>query len=209
MITIKIEEAIMDHETKALMIQEGGKLISVLLMNRPLKTHERIDQQEVIKGEQDLETPEVKTGAKQGKASSIEAGCVPCAIGHLGTCSGVINEAVRFAKKDGIESSEVIDRVNMCLDELNAMERVDLRPEMIVQLPEWENALANQALVASRSVRHELEGLTSAGGLEQAAANIQKTRTGIGRSWFQQRLSRMPKEEKAKLAEKAIQKLEE
>ena len=73
----------------------------------------------------------------------------------------------------------------------------------------WEKALANQALVASRSVRHALEGLNSADGLERAAANIQTTRTEIGRRWFKERLARMPKGEKVKLAAKAIEKLEE
>lgn len=153
------------------------------------------------------EKPMITT--QEEKASSIEAGCIPCAIGHFGTCSGLLNEAVRFAKKDGVGSSEVIDRVNMCLDELNAMERVDLRPEMIIDLPDWEKELANRSLTASRSTRHGLEGLTTGDDLEKVAANTQKARAEIGRKWFKERLARMPKEEKAKLAEKAIEKLEE
>lgn len=131
-----------------------------------------------------------------------------CAIGHFGTCSGLLNEAMRFAKKDGVGSSEVIDRVNMCLDELNAMERVDLRPELITDLPDWEKELANRALTASRATRHGLEGLTTGNDLEKVAASTQTARTQIGRGWFKERLARMPKEEKEKLAEKAIEKLE-
>lgn len=195
----------MDRQTIAVLVNEGGKLITELLRNRPFKRPETAKQQPTAVTEQ---PPEI-TETEEGKASSIEAGCVPCAIGHLGTCSGGMNEAVRFAKKDGVESSEVIDRVNMCLDELNIMERVDLRPEMIVNLPEWERELANKALVASRNARHGLEGLTSARELEQVAANIQTTRTAIGRKWFKERLSRMPREEKERLAEKTIEKLEE
>lgn len=191
----------------ATIFQQGGQLLTEFIRNRPLKRM-KVEQAITVERHPEVTAPQEEEEV-EGKASSIEAGCVPCAIGHLGTCSGVINEAVRFAKKDGIESSEVIDRVNMCIDELNAMERVDLRPEKIVSLPEWEKELANQALVASRSVRHELEGLTSAGGLEQAAANIQTTRTGIGRDWFKKRLARMPKEEKGKLVKRAIEKLEE
>jgi len=196
----------MDPKIIATLFEQGGQLITECIKNGIFR-QTKAKQTQVLTIEQQ---PEVTPPQEviEGKASSIAAGCVPCAIGHLGTCSGVINEAVRFAKKDGVQSSEVIDRVNMCLDELNAMERVDLRPEMIVNLPEWESNLANQALVTSRSVRHELEGLSSAKELERTAANIQRTRTEIGRGWFKERLSRMPKEEKGKLVEQAIEKLE-
>jgi len=143
------------------------------------------------------------------KASSIEAGCVPCAIGHFGTCSGLLNEAMRFAKKEGIGSGEVIDRVNMCLDELNAMERIDLRPELVLNLPPWEKELADKALVASRSTRHGLEGMTSVNDLEKVAATTQNARNEVGRSWFKERLARMPEAKKEEIVRKAIEKMEE
>ena len=194
----------MDRQTIALFFQEGGKLVTELIRNRPFKRPETVEQRPVAVEEQ---LPEATL--EEGKASSIEVGCVPCAIGHLGTCSGLMNEAMRFAKTNGVGAGEVIDRVNMCLDELNAMERVDLRPEMIINLPEWEKELANKALTESRATRHSLEGLSSAEELEKVAATIQTARTSIGRKWFKERLARMPKEEKEKLAERAIEKLEE
>lgn len=122
------------------------------------------------------------------KPEDIATACIPCAIGHYGTCSGLLNEAMRFAKKDGISSSEVIDRMNMCLDELNTMERVDLRSERIADLPEWEKGLANKALDDSRSLRHGLEGLGRVDDLEKLAARTQTTRNDIGREWFKQKL---------------------
>lgn len=195
----------MDKQIIAVLIQQGTQFITQIIRTRPIKRAESASPSVVEELAQEITetTPEV------GKASSIEAGCVPCAIGHLGTCCGLTNEGVRFAKRDGVDSSEVIDRVNMCLDELNAMERVDLRPEMIVGLPDWEKDLANQALVASRDARHNLEGLRTADDLERAAANIQSTRAEIGRRWFKEKLAKMPKGEKTKLAKKAIEKLEE
>jgi len=195
----------LDRQTIALIFQEGGRFITELIRTRPFKRPETV--RPVIVEEQPPKVAETIT--EEGKASSIEAGCVPCAIGHFGTCSGLLNEAMRFAKKDGVGSSEVIDRVNMCLDELNAMERVDLRPELITDLPDWEKELANRALTASRATRHGLEELTTGNGLEKVAASTQKARTEIGRGWFKERLARMPKEEKEKLAERAIEKLEE
>lgn len=189
----------MDKMLLAFIFQEGGNLISNLLKTRPRKreaTSPNEPHYEII-------------AESEEKATSIEAGCVPCSVGHLGTCSGLLNEAMRFARKDGINSSNVIDRVNICMDELNALERVDLRPEMITNLSPWEKELANKALKESRAIRHHLESLSSADDLEKAAANTQTARQEIGREWFQQRLAKMPKEAKTKLVEKTIEKLGE
>ncbi len=136
------------------------------------------------------------------KATSVQAGCLPCAVGHFGTCNGLLSEAVRFASKDGIASPEVLDRVNTCLDELNAMERVDLRPELMVNLPPWEKDLAERALLASRETRHGLEGIRSKDDLEQLAAKTTTVRKEIGREWFQGKLSRLSPEEQSKVKAK-------
>jgi hypothetical protein len=140
------------------------------------------------------------------KATAIATGCVPCSIGHLGTCSGLLNEAMRFARSDGLQSEEVISRCNMCLDELNALERVDLRPELIHGLPDWEKALAEKALDLSRSLRHDLEGVSSIDALEGITAKAQGTRQEIGSAWFRERLSRMTPEQRKIVEEKLQQK---
>jgi hypothetical protein len=136
------------------------------------------------------------------KATDIATGCVPCSIGHLGTCSGLLNEAMRFARKGGVESDEVISRINMCLDELNALERVDLRPELIHGLSPWERTLAEKALSLSRSLRHDLEGLSTLGSLEEIAAKTQGTRQEIGKGWFKGKLERMTPEQRESMENK-------
>jgi hypothetical protein len=140
------------------------------------------------------------------QATAVATGCVPCSIGHLGTCSGLLNEAMRFARSDGIQSEEVIKRCNMCLDELNALERVDLRPELIHGLPGWEKNLAEKALNLSRSLRHDLEGLSSTDALEGITAKTQGTRQEIGSAWFKERLSRMPPEQRQIVEQKLKEK---
>lgn len=136
-----------------------------------------------------------------GKAISIASGCIPCSIGHLGTCSGLLNEAMRFARKDGVQSDEVISRVNMCLDELNALERVDLRPEMIHDLSDWEKLLAEKSLDLSRSLRHDLEQMPDLSTLEGISAKTQTTRQEIGKAWFQERFKRMTPEQQKSVEE--------
>lgn len=192
----------MNREIVAVILQEGGKFITELIKTRSFKRVTVTGPQTVIVGEhQEI--------AEADKASSIEAGCVPCAIGHLGTCSGSMAEALRFGRKEGIASNEVISRINLCLDELNIMERIDLRPELIANLPKWERELANKALSESRSARHRLEGISTTDDLEQVAADIQSARQSIGKDWFKQRLANMSPEEKKRVAEKAIEKMEE
>jgi hypothetical protein len=151
----------------------------------------------------------IPTEIVPGKAGDIATGCVPCAMGHFGTCSGILNESKRFAKgTDGMASPEVIDRVNMCLDELNAMERVDLRPEMTVQLNGWEKELAEKALVESRNIRHNLEGIRTYEDLEQVAAKTQTSRKEIGRQWFQNKLSNMSPDDKEEIKRRVLAKIE-
>lgn len=192
-----------------MIISEGSKFITELIRLRVRKPPAPTSEQRLLEmleaePEQLKEAPPT-----DGKESAIATGCVPCAVGHYGTCSGLLNEGMRFARDDGIDSGEVIDRINMCLDELNSMERVDLRPELIANLPPWEKELAEKALSESRSLRHSLEGISSTDQLEKVAAATQTTRQEIGRKWFKERLSRMSPQEKKKLAEKAMEKMGE
>lgn len=191
----------MDNQTLATIFEEGGNLITMLLRNRDLFDNRHGGEDAVVATEdqESLTTEESVSTPIPGKASEVATGCVPCSIGHLGTCSGLLNEGMRFARQDGIQSGEVIDRVNMCLDELNALERVDLRPELIHGLPEWEKALAEQALALSRSLRHDLEHVSDISGLEGIAARTQTERKEIGKTWFTKRLSLMPPEQRQKV----------
>lgn len=193
----------MNSRIIAIFAEQGGRLISELIRNRPHRVESQPTTEISTEPEETFEA-----AAKEAEKGEVATACIPCAIGHYGTCSGLLNEAMRFAKKDGIGSSEVIDRVNMCLDELNAMERVDLRPELTQDLPDWEKELADRALVESRKTRHSLEGLRDVNDLEKTAASLQTARNEIGRTWFKQRLPAMSKEAKAEVAEKAAEKLE-
>ena len=208
----------MNNQIMAVLITQGTELISDLLRTRALKMKlpqlmpdysfpELEPETETLRMSTPIE-PINETPETPNKATEIATGCLPCALGHLGTCTGLLNESMRFAYKNGLASPETIDRVNMCLDELNAMERVDLRPEMIAQLPEWEKKLANKALLASRDIRHKIEGLASVETLEELAANTQTVRTEIGRSWFQEKMKKLSPEDKAEIQQRVLARME-
>jgi len=147
--------------------------------------------------------------AKEGEESSIAAGCLPCALGHYGTCSSLLSEGMRFARSDGIESNVPLDRINKCLDELNTMERDDLMESKIIKLPPWEKTIADKTLIASRKTRHALEGIRTTEDLERVTADTQVLRTEIGREWFKEKIARMNPQEKKELAKKAVKQIEE
>ena len=204
----------MNTQIVAVIIAEGAKLIGQYYRNRPI-TLRQPSPQKVAEtratggiGEEPLELEVGSPAPAEGQATKIATGCVPCAIGHLGTCSGLLKESIRFAK-DGIDTDEVIDRVGMCLDELNAMERVDLQPSMLVQLPEWEKALAQEALLASRATRHALEAFSTVDALEQTAANTSNLRTEIFRRWIKQKMDHLTPEERVRIQTKVNEKLGE
>jgi hypothetical protein len=114
---------------------------------------------------------------------------------------------VRFARQD-ITDPEVIKRVNHCLSELTAAERIDLAPENIVALPHNQKELADALAKELREIRHGLEWFTSKEELETLAAKSAEVQHNIGRQWLRTRLVDMSDEEKGKVKQKVEELLE-
>lgn len=180
-------------EVIAVIIDEATKIISAVIQNRHILMPKKPAGVQA----------EVQILKPTPSDSKVSTACIPCSIGHLGTCSGLLNEALRFARKDGISNDEVIDRVNLCLDELNPMERVDLRPEIIDTLPEDEKMLAHAALTLSRDIRHDLENIKSVEELEHIAATTQSVRMKIGKEWLKKHIESLSQEDRDRIIQKA------
>jgi len=131
---------------------------------------------------------------------TVATACVPCALGHFSTSSGLLNEIARF-RGDGLTSHEVLDRVAACLAEQNALERVDLTPENIQALPPWEKELAEDALTRSRGLRHVLESLSNFEQLAQAAADTSSFYKELNRKWFKGRFAHLGTEKAERIAD--------
>jgi hypothetical protein len=125
------------------------------------------------------------------KEMSVASACVPCAIGHFSTSARLLDEAVRF-KKDGLTSPQVLDDIAAVLGEQNALERIDLTPDKILTLPEWEREMADLALERSRELRHKLENIQSMEELESLAANTEEFYKKLNREWLSKRLEDCP-----------------
>ena len=137
-----------------------------------------------------LPTTMSETSAEEEAATEIATACVPCAIGHFSTSSGLLKEAVRF-KGEGIASNEIVDRIASSLSEQNALEREDLSPEKILQLPQWERAIAEEALTQSRQLRHKLENIQTIEELEQVSADTKRYYIKLTRQWYKGRFGKL------------------
>lgn len=126
-----------------------------------------------------------------GNKSQVKSACVPCAIGHFSTSARLLNEAVRF-KSEGLSSPQVLDDIAAALGEQNALERIDLTPEKIRELPEWEQDMAQEALDRSRELRHSLETVKSMDELMNLAADTEEFYKHLNRDWQSKRIDDCP-----------------
>ena len=190
-------------EILAVLIQEGSKLCSELLRLRSHKPKQVKDFQPHISP---LTEPQERT--EEATEGEIEKGtaCLPCTNSHLHACTGLLSEAVRMSP-DGL-NPESMKRVDKCLGEIAAAERVDLAPENVATLPQDERRIADRASKELREIRHGLEGLNTKDDLEQLTIQTTTLQKYVGKEWFKIRLAKMPKEEKVRLAQKTIEKLE-
>jgi len=121
----------------------------------------------VVKTEKDLSPEKIEKGVS----------CLPCSRDHVSTASAVLNEALRFARKGDMGHVEVQRRIGMALDELNAMERIDLAAESIEGLVGQEKEVAIEAANDSRELRHAITAIKTPEDLQKVAAKAANVRT--------------------------------
>ncbi len=124
--------------------------------------------------------------AAQETTKRIKEGtaCLPCSRDHLSVTSSSLSEAIRFARDKGIRDPEVVRRIRIALDELNAMERIDLAPDETARLKGAEKELADWTLKQSRDLRHAITAIKDVNSMEQAAAKASDiTETFMSKLW--------------------------
>lgn len=127
--------------------------------------------------------------------------CIPCGLSHVAACAGELNEAVRFARDD-MANPEIVTRVNHCLSEITACERIDLAPENIVSLSPKEKVIADNLGKEIREIRHGLEWYASKEDLEQLAARTADLQHTTGQQWVEVRLANLSPAERDKIKAK-------
>lgn len=185
----------------ALIIPQVGSVCSELLRWR--LSHPKVASSPVPAAVPKISPPPVEDGEEKIKSGTA---CLPCTNSHLHACTGLLDEASRMSP-DGL-TPDSMQRVDKCLGEIAAAERIDLAPENVVGLPEDEKKIATYAAKELREIRHTLEGLNNKEELEQVAARTTELQKYVGGKMFRLRLSKMPKEQKAKLVEDTLANIE-
>lgn len=109
-------------------------------------------------------------GASDIKTNNVATACLPCTRSHLHTVAGLLKEALRFAREEGVNHPEVVNRLDAAAEELAVLERVDLAPENIRNSPEKEKQVINTVLPEIRRLRQEVvNNITDASKLEETA----------------------------------------
>ncbi len=119
------------------------------------------------------EAPPAPTPQQLQKSSKGKE-CRPCTADHLGTCAGILSEAVRFARSEGMEGNEVQERLALCAQEMNAWERWDAAPKSFVELSDEDKGFLRRWLPKGRGFRHEVNSIQSVEDLEKVAADAQR-----------------------------------
>ena len=168
----KQQELIDDYHLKALRIAEKAEKERNKTPRKPIPIplEEPIPPQpeyKVTKIEKDLSPEKIEQGVS----------CLPCSRDHVSTASAVLNEALRFARKEGVGHIEVQRRIGMALDELNAMERIDLAAESIERLTGREKEVAIEAANDSRELRHDITTIKTPDDLQKVSAKAANIRT--------------------------------
>lgn len=122
-------------------------------------------------------TPPPESPREDVESTTVPKGtaCLPCCRDHLSVVSSALSEGMRFARDKGVRDPEALRRIRIALDELNAMERIDLAPDETARLQGAEKDLADWTLVHSRAIRHAITAISDPDTMEQAAAKASQT----------------------------------
>ena len=131
-------------------------------------------QKEAAFGEKMTTIPSTEKSFDKPIVAKAGTGCRSCTADHLATCAGSLSEALRFARGDGIQSSEVQERIALCAEELNIWERRDATPKSFVELPEQDKDFLRRWLPKGRGLRHQLNDIQTIEDLEKTAAHAQR-----------------------------------
>jgi hypothetical protein len=167
----KQQELIDDYHLRAMKIAEKAEKERIKTPRKPIPLpplEEPVSQPiPEYRIEKDISPEKIEQGVS----------CLPCSRDHISTASAVLNEALRFARKEGVGHVEVQRRIGMALDELNAMERIDLAAESIERLTGREKEVALEAANDSRELRHGITAIKTPDDLQKVSAQASNIRT--------------------------------
>lgn len=163
----KQQQLVDEYHAKAIRLAEKAEKEQVKTFRKPIPIPPEPQVEYVVKTEKDLTSEKIEKGVS----------CLPCSRDHVSTASAVLNEAVRFSRNGDMGHVEVQRRIGIALDELNAMERIDLAADSIEGLAGYEKEVAIEAANDSRDLRHAITAIKTPEDLQKVAAKAANVRT--------------------------------
>jgi 8-oxo-dGTP diphosphatase len=118
--------------------------------------------------------PRVKNDFNKGE---IATSCMSCTDSHWSTISGILNEAVRLSRQGyALDSEEIMSRISLAKEELNAWERFDASPDRLQNSDDFVKGVVRKMVVKGAQLRHSMQesgvgfGKGTLDALESAAA---------------------------------------
>lgn len=158
----------------------------ITLPSTPVMLEPQLPQDDIIEGDYHslpMDQPE----------DNVDVACISCSRAHLATIAGALDEALRFARADGMAGREVQRRIQMAENEITVMERIDLAPSAIQNSNPIDKQLALKYLPQIRRLRQSISNLKQLDELERTAASAETVANNIRTEHAQLNLATMEK----------------
>lgn len=109
---------------------------------------------------------------------SVSVGCIPCAKAHLAGVHGMLREATRLAKDEGM-TEEVARRVAAAKEELVALLRYDWSPDRLSEVSPEERRVVERYLPQVQGLLRQLDSAVSPDALERLERAVGGMRVGL------------------------------
>lgn len=122
--------------------------------------------------------------ASPAEASMAGAAGLEPVIARLTQTGASVDEALRFVREDGVDHPEAQRRLMRAQEDLVMLERVDLRPSVLMTLPEDQRKVAEANMQAIREARQALHNAPDGGpptpeSIAQAASRLEAVTTQL------------------------------
>lgn len=123
------------------------------------------------------ETEPAPAAVPGGENGSVSTACIACTNAHLAATAAILEEALRFARSDprGPAHPEALRRIQTATMEITNLEREDLRPDKVHDLPAAAREVVRRYIPKIRELRQRIvTGIQDTDSLERVAAEAER-----------------------------------
>lgn len=146
-------QRLVEDQGKKKITQDSAEILAAVL------TAELINRNQAGLPKEDSKVLTENVPTVKSDSSRIETtkSCISCTDSHWSTVSGILNEAARLVRQGTpITSNEVVSRIQLVKEELNAWERYDASTEKLLNSDEFVQGVIRKMVKKGAQLRHSL-----------------------------------------------------